>query len=402
MVKFVRRDLNCYGDIPSGYQAKCEKVIEVLGEMITGSDTGWVYDTRTPAGTLLSIRSYNNTYQWPIKYFRNTESGAKLMILVFSTYNNSSYSSNGNLPYMPFKNYLCCQRVNSYINSFNTGNYQLGQYGICMSIIPPGSESEYPSTIDAGSDVSIIPNDAIPLVPETQNYNQNSTVYDYSTLGSITSGDIVSFGLILDSERIVLLIGKSSTGTRRALSPVYALGKIIGTLTHESDSLSTSQYGAVRFAKTSLTDIKYYNNANGINIDCYGRLLSLASGDTNNGSLNNTENSLGFFFKADGSKPPYNGTYVEYGVDGGALCGSSVIDTSQGNSRWYPFSITQLYTPATTNGVVPGDNFKGYLDTNLFRFCPSTKGNFYNNGQFVAFENNLLVAWDPDATDTIM
>jgi hypothetical protein len=90
-----------------------------------------------------------------------------------------------------------------------------------------------------------------------------------------------------------------------------------------------------------------------------------------------------------------------YGSPSWQLLGvQSNNEAISGVTRWIPLAVANVDTPI--RGVVPGDGLKGYLDTNLFRIAVSTKGNFYNNGQFVAFEQGLLVAWDSEATDTIM
>jgi hypothetical protein len=95
MVKFARRDFTCWSDIRQDVNGRCIDVCKALGEMITSSGTGWNYDQRTPADTYLFIPSVNSTYQFPVSYFVNTISGAKMMVLVcvFDTTSGSTSNS---------------------------------------------------------------------------------------------------------------------------------------------------------------------------------------------------------------------------------------------------------------------------------------------------------------------
>ena len=47
----------------------------------------------------------------------------------------------------------------------------------------------------------------------------------------------------------------------------------------------------------------------------------------------------------------------------------------------------------TTYGIVPGDGFKGYLDTDLFRCALGTYGQTFDNGNFICADGtyNFLI-----------
>lgn len=401
MVKFVRRDLTLGTELPTGYQEKCEKILSTLGEMLVGTETGWNYDQRTPANNFLSIPSKNGTYNWPVQYFVN-ESGSKLMVLVFGTYNTTSNSgdTSNKQPWMATKNYLYPQNRENIKNTYITDYNQMCESGIFMSMIPKGSSSEFPSTITGSDTAVIIPSDAIPLVMDGY-YSGASNInswHQFSFLSfSTTVNNILSLGLLVDPEMVMLFESLSFTASREPLVPVYALGKIIGTLAHEDEDDSIyAHYGAIRFldrvTKNSSTGkLELSLNAS---YSYFGRSLSFSKDSDSDAK------TYAFFYNAEGNGLPI---YCEYYADR-VLLSQYLTDTSSSTEvRWTPFALGCLYDVTNPlQSVVIGDGFKGYLDTNLFRQAPSSFGSYYNNGNFVSLGNNLLVAWDPDATDTIM
>lgn len=388
MVKFARRDLTAFTELPKGINERCQTVVKVLGEMIVGSDTGWNYDERTPANSYIYVPSRNNSCRFAVSYFRNI-SGAKLMIMAFVP-SESSIGSYDNLPYFSFKNYLYPYDFKNYLES--SDNHQIQQTGVMMSMIPAGSNSEFPNTIPNDYTTKFIPDDAIPLVTEACDSSSGYIQSQYSYFGSVSSNNIYSIGILIDSEFVMFMSGLSTTSTRSNLAPIYALGKIIGTVAHENDSNICSHYGAIRFNKTKSDAFVFSYNLNGANNTFYGRKVS----DSNSGF---NSNAYAVFFNENGTLIPTWCAYGPYGVD--VLCNSITNDSAANYTRWCPYVMTTLYDPVN-NGVVPGDGFKGYLDTNLFRCAIGTTGNYYNDGAFVCVGGNMLVAWDQGASDNIM
>ena len=391
MVKFVRRDFTCWSDIHQAVNERCVDVCKAMGEMITGSGTGWNYDQRTPADTYLFIPSRDNAYQFPVSYFVNTVSGAKLMVMVnIGATGNETFGYN-KLPYISNKNYLMPIVMNNYLES---NNYSISQTGVHMAMIPAGSSSVFPSTIPNDYVTKFIPNDAIPIVTNVSSYNSGNIINGQSCLGLLLSSYIYSIGLLIESDVIMFLDGYSSTSSRSPLRIKYAIGKIIGVVAHEDDALNTAQYGAIRFASSESSTLSYHDSiGRQNNVPFYGRNIS---------SSNNSEATNGVYgicYNAEG-EPILTNCY--YGPTGSELLSAEITNDSISNHvRWCPYVMAAMYDPGNFY-ITDGDGFKGYLDTNLFRAAICTKGNYYNDGAFVGFENNLLVAWDKDATDNIM
>lgn len=395
MVKFVRRDLVCGTDIRmDSFSNRCLDIVEIICDMIVNSGTGWGYDPRTPFGEHLYVHSKNGSYQFPFTYLINNESGAKLLVTAFiGNSRTSSYAqAPNNLVKINIKNYLYPKDAESH---FDSSDYNVGPVGVNMSMIPAGSNSVFPDVIpDTFTDIWI-PNDAIPIVTQTPNYSAYLYGGEYP-FGCVTTGDILSYGLFIDKEFILVSSSMNNTTTRSQLYPDYAIGKIFGTLVNEEDSGYQSKYGAVQLWRNlSQTYVSTQNVAINLNNGTETTIKGL-----NMAYLNNTSTSIpaAFMFAANGEPIRCMNFYCTPSWQ--LLGAQSNNEVTSGVTRWIPIAVANLDNPI--RGVVPGDGLKGYLDTELFRVAISTKGNFYDNGKFVAFEQGLLVAWDPDATDTIM
>ena len=59
-----------------------------------------------------------------------------------------------------------------------------------------------------------------------------------------------------------------------------------------------------------------------------------------------------------------------------------------------PYAVGNCSADLTTYGVIPGDGFKGYLDTDLFRASVDHEvGRLYDNGNFIGVKS-MLLGWD--------
>lgn len=411
MVKFVRRDFTAWSNIRDDVNDRCLDLIHALGEMITGSGTGWKFDDRTPADTYIFIPSEAQTsgaptYQFPVSYFVNELSGAKMMVMVNANAKSteSNYPTSGKSttlqPYISNKNYLNSNYAvtNSY---FTSSGYAIGNLGVNISMIPAGSDSEFPNTIINDRVTQFIPSDAIPLVTESYSFTNSGLSSNVSNFSSISSGNTLSYGILIDSEFVMILSSRSTTATRAPLVPLYALGKIIGNVAHEEDDSVCSHYGAIRFRTSGIASesnqIRETSTINGSNMYLCGQSLS----DTKSSNSSMVSYPAATFFDVTGNLITSLGNY--FPTNEGFLSNAITDTTLSSSVRWCPVGLAVMYEPGTQGYyVVPGDGFKGYLDTNLFRYATCTKGNYFNNGTFVGLENNFLVAWDPDATDNIM
>jgi hypothetical protein len=82
---------------------------------------------------------------------------------------------------------------------------------------------------------------------------------------------------------------------------------------------------------------------------------------------------------------------------------SPLVHISGADTRWVPICITVISTTLNTYGIIPGDGYKGYVDTDLFRCAVASYGQKYDNSNFICADNNLnlIIGWDSNNTDTI-
>jgi hypothetical protein len=313
-----------------------------------------------------------------------------VLVCVFNTTNGSSTPNHR--VNASNKNYFYAANAVNYLEETT---YSFCQVGVNISMIPADSESVFPSTFPNDRTTKFIPDDAIPLVTESYYLNSNLS-NDYGVLGAIATNNILSYGILIDSEFIMLFSNYSTTSARARLLPRYALGKLIGTLGHESDNTVSSHYGAIRFYNTKGSIIHGFEGLNSTNVYFSGYPLYNSANST---SLTSVPTST--FFDADGDLIAHSGSYYPVGYD---LLSSSISNDSVSDTiRWSPIALAVMGNPGTKGlYVVEGDGFKGYLDTSLFRAAICTPGNYYNNGTLVGLDDNYLVVWDKDATDIIM
>jgi hypothetical protein len=357
--------------------------------MITTSGTGWELDSRCQTTESYLDIDCGSSGKYPFLLFRNTNSGCKLYVSCFV---NTNSTSTGNVNYNIYPQYNCADCC-----LFKNSTYNVWCNGIAMSIIPKNSSSEFLSEIT--SNVDRMPNDATRLVSDSMAYGSSATTSlanIRTNLNVFGNGYTFSLGLLINEETIIYFSSYSTSQERAELIPYYALGKIFGTLAHIEDTTSQSKYGVFKFSASESSQLTRsfftYKDVIGTNIGYSG---------TDTSSYRN----CGCFCNANGSWIFNN--YTAIGVLQGELLSTNITNsTSADITRWCPFgaaSNTSNVSPSNSSYyIVKGDTFKGYLDTDIFRAAMSTKGNYYNNGQFVAVGGNMLLQWDTTATDNIM
>ena len=392
-MKFVRRDLVCWTDISSNYLQQCKDVVTVIAEMITTSGTGWELDSRCPTTTSYLYVNCGDSGNQPFLLFRNTISGCKLYVAC-------TRPSNFGATYFYYKE---SPQYNSADCCFNLKSSFIITSGIQMSIIPKNSSSEFLDSLTSSSDR--IPSDATRIVSDNMSPNTSGSTQSnaYVAMASmrpflynLSAGHTYSLGLLLNEETIIYFANTSSSQNRPSLYFEFALGKIFGTLAHTEDTTPQSKYGVFRVEKSNeqeseRSSFQYYS--------VYGRNIGYS------GTSTNEYNNCGCFCNANGNW--ICNSYTAFGVLQGELLSTNITNSSSADiTRWCPLgaaSNTSYVSPSSsTYYIVEGDTFKGYLDTDIFRAAKSTKGNYYNNGQFVAVGGNMLLQWDQTATDNIM
>ena len=387
-MKFIRRDYTAFVGIPSTRAEIQDYMCSEIADMIVGSETGWEYDTRTPNKTAFislpnggGTSSYPQT-RYPVLYLRNSVSGAKMAVT--SIYMNiaSNMSASDMVNRFDPVTYSVFQNLHS-------GNRAWHPCGIGIAMIPSGVSAEFPDSYSSETSFS---DGILKFVCEYGGYESNtsaSTCFSsmngaMSRLNWSGSGTVVSYGLLVDNNSVFLFSGYN-LGARGALHLIYGVGKIIGTLSYDSEQ-QMQTYAGIKFANIGVDTLTTALSSKPSNTQYsyYGW------GPYNMGQLSYYIET----FSQNGESRD-----ARYCVIGEDLLASSITNSeSPAFIRWQPGAV---YTTTGDPFYADGDRFKGYLDTNLIRYAVATPGQLFNNGQFCCVADNLLMKWDPDAEDTI-
>lgn len=360
---------------------------------------GWSLDTSRNSVTTeySNVPCITGSRTYPGLFFKNTNSGCKL----FMAYFGGTLSDEDCI--LDFK-----RNTVSPAHTVDLYGYGSNAHvsGLIMSVIPADSSSEFGSTFDQ----NFLPDDATRIIGTCfyDSQKQYSPAYGSDPLG----GYIYSWGLFIDDHAIAVSANKSTANPSSLFTPVYAVGRIIGTLAHTEDSLGASQYGLVTFRTGYTTDSSEgmspliqssFQYSFGMNKMIYYPGSNIFSSD-----------SIKSFTAACVSK--HDGTWLNgnsvgdsqnvtfYTQDPVQLSGRIFNSTENGKSRWVPLAVVSIAEDLETYGVVPGDGFKGYLDTQLFRCANGVYGQKFDKGNFICTDNeyNLIIGWDSSNTDSII
>lgn len=390
------------GNSDANIRTRCEVVLKGLADALIGMNIGWRLDPNrandsATTSNFAEVPCQSGAKTYPGLFFDNTVSGCKLFLSSFSGYVRDEEV---------IKNFggsdLFGASTTPYIS------------GIIASIIPAGSSNNFGQTFDS----SFLPSDATRLVG-TNNYRSNlGTSYYPMILRDPTSGYIYSYGIFANEYVIAVSCGMNSANPCNLSVPVYATGRVLGTIAHAEDTAINSKYGVIVFrmgdantnteGNQSLRSFKV-NYRLGDNFSLYYPGINPNNYDLPYGSSNGYTNVCGCVSKSDGiwlnGAINNSSNVVMYVADTAQMSGKMFNSTGNGKSRWVPIEITIVSSDLDTNGVVTGDGFKGYLDTDLFRCALGTYGQLFDNGNFIYIwtvaDNCLLLGWDPDNTDSI-
>lgn len=403
--KFKRIDLTAgSSEFPTtdtsytGRRARSITIIKKIGQAILDCNCGWVLDQG--AESVLDyddIPSKANDETYPGLFFKNTTSGCKLFICYIANqvqYGMRDFGGTG------ADLFQCDSGTNRFVSS------------LCMSMIPEGSTSEFgnPRSTD------FLPADATRIVGTDVTYGQD---YDYGGFGAQpSSGYIYSYGLFVSPYAVAVCTAYAQTNPGNFYIPSYAVGRILGTLSHSSDNTNQARYGVVTFRKKDNVNRCAEGTYDPMGYEMHsflGQSTSRYLPGVNPYTSGFTQNSypLGWNWvccsvaKADGTwlngGDNTNYSCIFFASDPQQLSGYLFNSTNNGKSRWVPFNVVVLSSDLDTYGIVPGDGFKGYLDSDLFRCSIGTYGQTFDNGNFICLDAyyNFLIGWDSTNTDSI-
>lgn len=405
--KFKRIDLTAgSSEFPTtdtsytGRSARSLVIIQKIGQAILDCNCGWVLDKG--AESVLDyddIPSKANDEPYPGLFFRNTISGCKLFVCYIANQVQNGMRDFGGTGEDLFQ---CNSGTDRFVSS------------LCMSMIPEGSTSEFGSPYST----DFLPADATRIVGTDVTYGADN---DYGGFGAQpASGYIYSYGLFVSPYAVAVCTAAAQTNPGNFYIPSYAVGRILGTLAHSSDNTNQARYGVVTFRRKDNVNprseglygvmeytIQYYLNQSGdLHLPGVNPYTAYSTWNPNNYPLG-WNYACCSVAKADGTwvNGSDNASFssIFYASEPQQLSGFLFNSTNTGKSRWVPFNVVVLSNDLNTYGIVPGDGFKGQLDSDLFRCAKGTYGQTFDNGNFICLDAyyNFLIGWDSTNTDSI-
>ena len=383
----------------STYLTRSQGVLLDIGKfLISDTDLHWQIDTAkhpnyNPSTGLqisdfydVSVKNSSGTLQtqkYPGLFFTNSESGCKLFLSVI-----------GDSSYYLYVNSNCVSTgydTNSFSNTFVRG--------IIASIIPGESNQNFGdfTTLD-----SFLPSQATRISGTLNQYISTSNKITF--IESNTSNYNYVYG-IFATDYCIGVGGGYTTNTSIPQIPIsFFTGKILGVLANEENT-PQARYGCFSLENNAGSSNGEFSggmpHANFIlsdssagvsDVDFYGQhsyvkryKSPISIFDASGNILNSVAGKRVNIFPEGAEKLSINNTQY----------------TISNKLRWVPAAVCVCSDDLSNYCVTAGDGFKGYLDTDLFRYAITTYGNFYGNGQFIGFYWNLLLGWNTSNTDSL-
>ena len=337
-------------------------VLTGIIEALINSNTGWDIDTDFMSTTksYTAMLPYNSTNQSIAKFLIN-QNGMRLVICY----------STGSLT------------LNSEYTSYDSSQTHGGNNGISMAVIPPGTGETWNTTDPTY--VIALPSSAVGWCSVTFHSTWSYTTF----VKANNAGTTYSYFWISKGNQLALFEKSSSWTTTYIRGCV--IGEILGGLAQGSDNIPNSRYGYINLNKD--TDGETTSPSYGINSNDIFKLGNSGSAYVYFGSQ---------IFRADGTslRGMYNdNNYVYiYPLDLESLKTSIANLNLSTGGRWTPFAVALCSSNPTTDGVVAGDGFKGYLDTDFIRYVPYnayTRGQTLgNNSEFYFLGGGVAIGWN--------
>ena len=263
------------------------------------------------------------------------------------------------------------------------------------------------------------------------NASTASSSYGYSLVSQNTSSTYYSYYALIKDAQIAIFCNSSvwrNTSTTTSGLKGYIMGEVFKETAHSSD-LNT--FSCVYLCQSSIngeyTSSSVYNYNDASTEISYPNSHSTSSGN-DYGFLINASSAYGFRFtyyggSSEGYYSACNTNSQIFTADGTNLCGmysyaerwvelrfdshqvnskvSSTVNTPGG--RWTPCYVLYNCADQDTYGVVSGDSFKGFIDTDLLRGvnCTYTYGQQLGGGDFLYLGGGFAIGWDASNTETL-
>lgn len=287
---------------------------------------------------------------------------------------------------------VCC--CDSQYNS-NGGYYGAG---LCFSMIPGGSASRWDVSNDCTT-IAFIPNDATLLLGPANAISNNvqTTLLGYYN-GAATRTNARYVVIAKEDLIFVSLSFAGETDLRNAL----CVGKIFGELCNDDDDQYYSKYGSFLFRKDGNGSI-YENVAESTTTSVNASWLNTRADTPFWNSV-----LAGCYFRTSTTTRPV--TYVSgqsvpqiTGTNPMVTSGLRTSSVTSGKTAFGAFMISHSSNDANSYGVVPGNCFKGYLDTDFFRsvYYGFQYDALFDGGNFIYAGGGIALGWNPSNTITL-
>jgi len=327
---------------------------------------------KNSSGSLIS-----NVY-YPGLFFTNSQSGCKLFLAIIG---NPS-------------RYIYCD------SDFITGCYETNHLlcGVIASIIPESSTQNFG---DFSTSSSFLPTQATRLIGTIHfsSYNGSNIPLIYC---NYTSHNYLYS--IIANDYCIGIGGNFSANTNVPVTRFrFFTGRILGTLANV-ETTPQSKYGCFSYVNndTSNNNGEFYRAEPYFNAMSGSGMFSVNFFGVNCFEYSNSILYCSVFDAQGGVLNSKQYKRVNIFPDGAQKISSvNTQEAISGKQRWVPAAVCLASDDLSTYYVTLGDGFKGYLDTDLFRYAICDYGRTYGNGTFIGLWNNFLIGWDPSNTDSL-
>lgn len=341
-------------------------VLTGIVEAIVGSGTGWALDTSMgqTSSSWYHELTMSGSYKAAVKFIVNNTNNTRLA-LSYASLNAVPTTTIENADRFKTNTSSYCNLNGLFASTCDTSVlFDISQAG---KIFLPEQATRWMCCCTSAS-ATANPGSFV---------NENQYVYTYN--------------IIIKNAQIVFLFRSSNWNS--GLYKGFIVGRIVGTLSHtEEDNerdlgcilLGYTTGGEASGASASLinTEGSYFSSDN---FNCFSR------GDT-------ALDKFVVSYTNDGS------TMVNVSISNIVQLSTAVANPEAGTGgRWCPLQVYVTSTDPSLYGIVSGDGFKGYLDTDLIRGVTVntySKGQtFGTNAEFIYLGGGIAIGWD--STNTI-
>jgi hypothetical protein len=298
-------------------------------------------------------------------HFLKNSSGARLCVAYFYGSSNQTYSTE------------------MFCNSFTGTRYRGKGGGLSISMLPPGYESEAWDITNDCKNATFLPLHAIPFCCLAQQVNNNA-----ASIINKNNGRYI-YTIIAKNNDVFFSCRLSGSSSDRHWA---SIGELFGVLCNETDNTPSSKYCAWYINKDSYV----------FSEDIGGGLVVGSSSPT----YDNFLPYLGITFWNE-----FVGSFQTWNNQTNTSCFVTNYLASQYNNYTTSVSTGQAAFSAlgwalwcanpNTQGVVQGNGFKGYFDTDKVRMVAPAHplGTLFNDGAFIHIGSGIAIGWD--STNTV-